>query len=75
MILEVKVSTKSFENAVVGFEGNLLKIRCTAAPEKGKANESVIALVAEYYKVPKSSVKILRGQKSTKKWVEINDKI
>lgn len=74
MIIEVKVIPKSSQNQVVGFEGDVLKIKCTAAPEKGKANAAVIELLSKYYDVPKSAITILRGKTSAKKMVEIKSK-
>ena len=65
MILKVKVLTKSSKNEVVGFEGDILKIRCTSVPEKGKANQTVIDLLSDYYHVSKSSIKILKGSKNS----------
>lgn len=67
MKIQVKVIPKSSENKVVGFEGEVLKVKCTTAPEKGKANEMVIALLADYFKVAKSCVHILKGATSSKK--------
>jgi len=72
MILQVKVITKASENKVVGFEGDILKIKCTEVPEKGKANEVVIKLISDYYNVPKRNIKILRGHKSSKKTIQID---
>lgn len=71
MIIQVKVITKSSQNKVIGFEGDILKIKCTAVPEKGKANALVIKLLSEYYQVPKSSIKILKGKTDSKKVIEI----
>jgi len=71
MILSVKVIPKSSVNKIVGFEGDVLKIKCTAAPEKGKANEAVVQLLAKYYGVPKSAVAIIKGKTGSKKVVEI----
>lgn len=71
MIIQVKVITKASQNAVIGYEGDVLKVKCTAVPEKGKANDAVIALLAEYFSVPKSQIVILRGKTSSKKTVEI----
>jgi uncharacterized protein (TIGR00251 family) len=42
-----------------------------APAREGKANEALIALLANHFSVPKSSVKIIRGQRSRKKLVEI----
>ncbi|WP_348663787.1 DUF167 family protein [Chlamydia vaughanii] len=66
-ILEVKVTPKSKENKIVGFEGETLKIRVTEAPEKGKANEAVIALLAKALSLPKRDVTLISGETSRKK--------
>lgn len=42
-----------------------------APAREGKANEALIALLANHFAVAKSSVKIIRGQRSRKKLVEI----
>ncbi|WP_375793552.1 DUF167 family protein [Chlamydia sp. 12-01] len=65
--LEVKVTPKSKENKIVGFEGEVLKIRVTEAPEKGKANEAVIALLAKALSLPKRDVTLISGETSRKK--------
>jgi len=73
LILKIKVITKSSQNKIVGFEGDVLKIKCTAVPEKGKANEVVIGLLAKHYKVPKSALSILKGHTSSKKTIEMKE--
>lgn len=42
-----------------------------APASEGKANEALIQLLAEYFSVPQSSVRILRGQAGRRKLVEI----
>jgi len=42
-----------------------------APAREGKANEALMALLANHFSVPKSSVKIIRGQRSRKKLVQI----
>lgn len=69
MIIEVKVITRAHENAIE--EGEIIKVRCKAVPEKGRANELVIALIAAHYNVPKSSVRIVTGKTSSRKRIEI----
>lgn len=73
MIIKVKVITKSSQNKVVGFEGDVLKVKCTAAPEKGKANAAVIALLSKHFKVPKRAITILKGKKEPRKIIEIQE--
>ncbi len=43
-----------------------------APPQKGKANEALIELLANYFSVPKSSVRIIRGQTGRRKLIEID---
>jgi uncharacterized protein YggU (UPF0235/DUF167 family) len=43
----------------------------TAAPEKGKANAAVVALLSETLGVPKSSIEIVRGDTSRNKTLRI----
>lgn len=67
----VKVTPKASKNEIIGWEGDLLKIRLTAAPEKGKANDSLIALLSKKLKIAKSRIHILKGETSRQKLVEI----
>jgi len=47
------------------------KVKVTAPPEKGKANEKVLELLAYHLAVPKSSVKIIAGKSMRTKIVDI----
>ena len=42
-----------------------------APAREGKANEAVIELLAEHFSVPKSSIRIVRGETARRKLVEI----
>jgi uncharacterized protein YggU (UPF0235/DUF167 family) len=46
-------------------------VRVGAPPERGKANEAVLALVAEVLAVPRSSVALVSGGGSRDKIVEL----
>jgi uncharacterized protein YggU (UPF0235/DUF167 family) len=50
----------------------VLIIRVTAPAIEGRANESVSRLVAKRLRVPRSSVTIIRGQRSRDKVIEID---
>ncbi|MBI4209241.1 MAG: DUF167 domain-containing protein [Deltaproteobacteria bacterium] len=47
------------------------RVSVTAPPEDGKANDAVIRALANFFDVPPSSIKILRGAASCKKQIEI----
>jgi uncharacterized protein (TIGR00251 family) len=72
-ILKVSVQTGASRNEVVGFRGGVLQVKVTAAPERGRANAAVLDLVARAVKVPKTSVKLLRGRTSKAKTMAFDD--
>jgi uncharacterized protein (TIGR00251 family) len=51
--------------------GGTLKAAVTAPPEDGKANDAVIALLAETWRLPKSSFDIVKGASSRTKTVSV----
>lgn len=74
--ITVKLSPGGRKNAVQGWaegpEGSRwLKCSVTTAPDKGKANEALIELLAEYLGTPKSAFRIVRGQADRVKDIEI----
>lgn len=50
------------------------KVRVHAAPDKGAANKEVIVSLADYFDVPPSMVKIVRGHTSRNKVVLIEER-
>jgi uncharacterized protein len=56
---------------VVGRHGDGWKLRVAAAPEHGKANEAVLALLAETLAVPRAHVSLVSGAGSRRKVVEL----
>ena len=69
--LTVRVQPKSSADRILGEHGGALKVSVTAAPEKGKANAAVIALLSEKLGVPKSAIEVVRGETSRLKTVRI----
>lgn len=49
----------------------VIKVKLTAAPVGGKANEALVALLAEHFNRSKSKIKIVRGQTNKNKVIEI----
>ncbi len=71
IIIEVKVDPRSSKVGIVGLMDNILKVKLTAPPVGGAANEQLAELLAEKYGVKKSNIKILRGETSRRKTVKI----
>ena len=71
IIIEVKVDPRSSKRGIVGVMDNMLKVKLTAPPVGGAANEQLVELLAEKYGVKKSNIIILRGETSRRKTVKI----
>ena len=74
MELDIRVQPRASRNSIeVDGERPDVKIvvRVTAAPEGGKANDAVVALLAKQLRVPKRSVRIVRGRRARDKRVGI----
>ena len=71
--LSVKVIPRSSRNQVVGVEQGVLKIKLTAPPVEGAANEALVEFLADIFKKPKKSVSLLSGQQSRHKVVRISE--
>lgn len=70
MQINVKVITRSKFNKVEKQEYSYL-VRTSAVPDSGKANLTVQKLLADYFSVGKSKVKIVKGGKNRNKVFEI----
>jgi len=69
--VRLRVSPGAARAAVVGRHADGWKLRVAAAPERGKANEAVLALLAETLAVPRASVTLVSGGSSRDKIVEL----
>ncbi len=71
LILVLHVQPGARHTEISGIHGEALKIRLAAPPVEGKANEALIAFLAEAFGVPQRRVRLLRGETSRAKQVEI----
>jgi uncharacterized protein YggU (UPF0235/DUF167 family) len=69
--LPVKVVPGASRDAIAGWLGDALKVRVTAAPERGRANAAACALIARALGLPRASVRIVSGDATARKLVEI----
>jgi uncharacterized protein (TIGR00251 family) len=70
--LRVKVIPRSAKSEVAGeMADGTLKVRIAAPPEKGKANEALIALLAAHFGVSRDAVTIVSGHATPLKLVRI----
>jgi len=69
--LRLRVKPGARTTAIVGVHGGALKLSIAAAPEKGKANQAVVRLLAEVLGLPVGAVRITAGAASQDKVAEI----
>ena len=67
----VRVHPRAKRSAVTGRFGDAYKLDLTAPPVEGKANEECVRFMAELTGVPCSRVRIVSGQTSRNKVVEV----
>jgi len=71
MIIKIKVKPRSSEQKIIKISEKEYLVYLKAPPENNKANIELITLVAKYFKVPSSNVRIKAGMISRKKLVEV----
>jgi uncharacterized protein (TIGR00251 family) len=71
MLLQVKVIPNGSKNQIMGWRENVLQVKITATPERGKANEAVIELLSKELNISKSSIRLVSGLISRVKKFEI----
>lgn len=66
-ILPVRAHPGARRNEIRGEQGGTLKVSVTQAPEKGKANKAIVALLAKGLSLRKSQIELIAGETSSKK--------
>jgi uncharacterized protein (TIGR00251 family) len=69
--IQVRVIPNASRDEIVGWHAGALKIKTAVAPESGKANQAICALLAKRLGLPKRAVSVLRGQTSPMKCLQI----
>ncbi len=71
MRIKVKVITRASRNAIEKIADNSYRVWVTAVPEKGKANQAVVELLALEFDISKTQVHLISGATSSQKVFEI----
>ena len=69
--LAVRVLPRASRDEIAGEWEGALKVRLQAPPTNDRANEALVAFLAQVLKIPKSAVRILAGERSRSKRVEL----
>ena len=71
IVLAVRVQPRSSKRGIEGVSGDTLKVKLTAPPHEGAANEQLIELLSEELGVRKGSIQIIKGSGSRNKVIKI----
>ena len=69
--IKIKVEPRSSRKGISGVMGETLKIRVNSPPVGGAANEELIDILSEEFGIRKTAIKIVRGNSSKDKVVEV----
>ena len=68
ILITIKISLNAKKNEIIKEEGGV-KIKITAQPVEGKANKALVEFLSKQFKVPKTSIEIVKGDTSKEKTV------
>jgi uncharacterized protein (TIGR00251 family) len=71
MTISVSVKPQAKKESVTRISASEYQVAVKAPPHGGKANLAVIKLLADYFSVPKSQIKIVRGHTAKRKILAI----
>ena len=75
IIIKIKIVPNSSKNDII-LEEEFIKIKVTAQPIENRANKALLEFLSKRFKVPKTSIEILKGDTSKEKTllIKTNDK-
>ena len=73
LTFDIQVTPHASRAQIVGVQEGMLKIKVTALPVEGSANEACVKLLAKTFALKKSQLEIFAGAKSRKKTVLVKD--
>lgn len=68
LIVKIKIVPNSSKNDIV-LEEEFVKVKVTAQPIENKANKALIEFLSKSFKIPKTSIEILKGETSKEKTI------
>jgi len=71
LVLSVRVQPRASNNEILDVRDGRLRLRTTAAPADGKANQAVIKLIAAYLQIAPSRISVLRGKTQRNKQLRV----
>jgi uncharacterized protein (TIGR00251 family) len=70
--ISLRVTPSAGSDAIVGWRGDVLRLRVAAPAQRGKANEAVLRLLAAALGIDRRRLRIVRGATSRQKAVSVD---
>ena len=71
-VIEVRLQPRAGADEIAGERDGVLLVRVRAVPERGRANEALLRLIARRLKLPLARVELARGARSRQKLVRVS---
>jgi len=71
LLFRVRVQPRASKDEIAGEMGGALKVRLQAPAVEDRANEALVEFLAQLLKTPRAAVRILSGERSRTKRIEI----
>lgn len=68
LIIKLKISPNASKNEIIKTD-EMVKVKVTAQPIENKANKALVEFLSKKFKVPKSSIEIVKGETSKEKTI------
>lgn len=68
-LLNLRISPNASKNEIIKSDDGSIKVKIAAQPVDGKANKALIEFLSKTFKIPKTSIDIVRGETSKDKTV------
>ena len=66
LLIRIKIVPNSSKNDLI-IENEFIKVKVTAQPIENKANKALVEFLSKRFKVPKTSIEIVKGDTSKEK--------
>lgn len=70
-VIRIRLTPRSSGNEVLGLEDGVFRVKVTAPPVEGKANQALIAFLAKALGISKGKLDMVSGEKSRDKTIRI----
>ena len=71
IFLKVHINPNSKKDEILGVYNDSLRVKISSPPVDGKANKAIIKFFSKFLNIPKSKIKIEKGDKSRDKLIAI----